>query len=134
MSSNTDNYKLFVDLQQKEAQLNWTRNNYFILTSSVLLVAFSQLNFPLTTVLGIVGGVVNACWLLIQYRSSKYIEYYKNQAQEYKPEDVPNIYPSNLGGIEIRNVVLWLPIFFIVLWLSIVIFSFETVRITLGLN
>jgi hypothetical protein len=120
--SEPDNYKTFIDLQQKEAQLHWTRNNYFLVTSSVLLVALSQLHFPITVVLGVVGLVINIIWVLIQYRSSKYIEYYKKQAQTYKSSDTPDIYPPNLGGIEMRRLVYFLPFSLIVIWFFVTVF------------
>lgn len=114
-------YKVFIDLQQKEAQLNWTRNNYFLVTSSFLLLALSQLNFPVTTFLSGAGIAINIIWLFIQHRSNKYTGYYKKKADEIKPADAPEVYPSNLGGFQMRYLVYFLPISFILIWSLVII-------------
>jgi hypothetical protein len=55
-------------------------------------------------VLGVVGLVINIIWVLIQYRSSKYIEYCKKQAQTYKSSDTPDIYPPNPSGFALLTI------------------------------
>jgi hypothetical protein len=115
-ANNPEYHKIFIDLQQKEAQLNWTRNNYFLATSSLLFLAFSQLEFPVTSILAAAGIAVNIVWLFIQYRSSQYIGYYKEQAENNKPPNFPEIYPPGIGGFQMRYLVYFLPISFILTW------------------
>ncbi|MEM1738203.1 MAG: hypothetical protein QXF72_02465 [Nitrososphaerota archaeon] len=119
--------KLFTDRQDAEARLHWSRNSYFLVVMSILILAFSQKpveNIPqlvifqmLITFLGIILSII---WLLIQYRSSQYMLYYKREVQKLvKETNAPDTYPEKLGGIEIRKLAYALPITFLVIWLAL---------------
>ena len=114
--------KLFIDTQQSEANLHWSRNNYFLMCSSILLLALSQFKTQLYQLLvAILGFVLNSAWLAIQDRSSNYIQYYKTKEQELaKAGNVSSIYPK-IHGIEMRIVVYILPVIFILIWFIILI-------------
>jgi len=122
-SKDLEKLKLFTGMQHSEANLHWSRNNYFLMCSSILLLALSQ--FEARTfqfLVASLGLVLNIAWLLIQHRSSKYILYWKTEAQKLTSSgEVPNIYPKNLGGFEMRKVAYVLPIAFIVIWVTILV-------------
>ena len=109
--------------QESEATLNWSRNSYFLVVLSLLTLAYSQ--NPVSSIaqltfykvmIASAGVVLSIVWLLIQHRSSQYIEYYKNKANELsKITQTPEFYPTKLKGIEMRKLVYCLPIVFIVL-------------------
>lgn len=112
--------KVITDRQQSEASLHWTRNNIFLICSSILLLAFSQFHQqPLQIAIAALGFVINLAWLLIQYRSSKYIQHYKAEAQKI----MPDIYPKDLKGIEMRLVAFVFPIAFMAIWATILIIT-----------
>lgn len=106
--------------QESEAALNWSRNSYFLVVMSLLTLAYSQKPFTsmlqLTLYQVIIASlalVLSTIWLLIQYRSSQYIEYYKKTAQDLcKKTNTPELYPSKIKGFEMRRLVYWLPIGF----------------------
>jgi len=123
-----DKLKMLLDMQQSEADLHWKRNNIFLLCSSILLLAlsqFSQRKFRIT-IAGL-GIILNVSWLLIQYRSSSYTQYWKAKAQELKDldQDLLDMYPRNLKGIETRIIAHFLPIIFIIIWILVFIFGFQ---------
>ena len=122
VENNVDFQKLNVltDRQQSEASLHWTRNNIFLISSSILLLAFSQFQQkPLKIAVASLGFVINLAWLLVQYRSSKYIQHYKREAQKI----MPDIYPKKLKGIEMRLVAFVFPIAFMAIWVAILIIT-----------
>ncbi len=111
---------------EHEAGITWNRNTYFLVVMSLLTLAYTQKPFGipiqlfifqlLVVILGILLSIV---WLFIQYRSSKYIEYYKDKAQALsKSDNLPEMYPDDIPGFEIRNLVYWLPIVFITILLA----------------
>ncbi len=115
--------RLFAKMQQSEAKLHWRRNSYFLLVSSILLVALSQFKIEfLPFFIGILGLVLNIVWFFIQYRSSQYIKYWKTQAQKLATPSMPNIYPE-LGGVEIRKLAYILPATFIMIWIVVIILA-----------
>src|SRR5437879_8327709 len=92
--------ELFTKMQQSEAGLHWQRNSYFLLVSSILLVAASQ--FTSRTILislGISGLTLNFLWLFIQDRSSQYILHWKTEAQTLRSTGVPDIYSERVRGV-----------------------------------
>lgn len=121
MSNGSDQRKLFADMQQSEARLNWSRNSYFLTCSSILLVALSQFKDTFTQgALAILGILLNIAWFLVQFRSSKYILYWKNKEREEAEKlHETTVYPKALGGIEMRKVVFILPIAFILIWSAV---------------
>ena len=119
--------KVITTMQQSEASIHWTRNNIFLICSSILLLAFSQFNQELFQLaIATLGFVINLAWLLIQYRSSKYIQHWKDQARKIQVDDIPDIYPVKLKGIEMRKVVFVLPIAFMAIWVAILIITIFT--------
>ncbi len=115
-----DKLRVITDRQQSEASLHWTRNNIFLICSSILLLTFSQFHQePLQIAIGALGFVINLAWLFIQYRSSKYIQHYKAEAQKI----MPNIYPEDLKGIEMRHIAFVFPIVFMAIWATILIIT-----------
>ena len=111
-----------IDMQKNESNLHWTRNSYFTVTASILLLALSQ--FPKGMVLGeiisIVGIIFSIAWLAIQYRSNAYIDYYKNKIRELDPSsDV--VFPLDLPGYQMRKVAFLLPIAFLFMWFVILV-------------
>ncbi|MEM5867687.1 MAG: hypothetical protein QXG39_07190 [Candidatus Aenigmatarchaeota archaeon] len=119
-----DLLKLFTDRQDAEARLHWSRNSYFLVVMSILILAFSQKPveniFQLVIfqmLIAILGIILSITWLLIQYRSSQYMLYYKREAQRLaKIANAPDVYPEKLGGIEIRKLAYILPIAFSIIW------------------
>ena len=135
-SDENDNDKssleLVVKRQESEATLNWSRNSYFLVVLSLLTLAYSQnpaanivqLTFYkiLISSAGVFLGIV---WLLIQRRSSSYIDYYKKQANILSEKThTMMFYPPKevVKGFEMRKLVYCLPIGFILL-LSLFIVS-----------
>jgi len=113
-----EKHKSLVDVQQAEARNHWNRNNVFLLVSSILL--FSLANFTNIIIQIIVSGgaiFVNVCWLLIQYRSSSYTRYWKEEAKKLEQNgDVAPIYSGKIKGVEMRIMAFILPIAFIFIW------------------
>src|SRR5438093_2348289 len=73
----------FMDMQKNESQLHWTRNNYFTVTTSILLLALSQFKGTiLVVIISFVGLIFGLAWFAIQDRSNRYIAYYKKTIQE----------------------------------------------------
>ncbi len=111
-------------LQQSEASLHWKRNGFFLLSSSILLVAVSQFeSFFLMIAFGILGIVMNIVWLGIQYRSSEYIKQWKTKVTELekKLESTADTYSEKVKGIEMRKLALVLPFPFLMIWVAVVI-------------
>ena len=115
--------KLYQDIQQSEAKNHWTRNSCFLVFEGFLILALSQFKITSFQVLiGIFGIALSVAWLLIQDRSSRYIKHWKQEAQKLRDsENIPDIYPKNLGGVEMRIVAYVLPIIFILFWLAVII-------------
>jgi len=124
-SEDLNRLKLFTERQDSEAKLHWSRNSYFLVVVSILILAFSQKpvenSFQLTifrALISILGGALSIVWLLIQHRSSKYVLYYKTEARRLaKLTNTPDVYPEKLGGIEIRKLAYLLPVVFLIIWL-----------------
>jgi hypothetical protein len=126
-SEDLNRLKLFTERQDAEAKLHWSRNSYFLVVNSILILAFGQkpvenlfaltLFQALTSILGVCLSVI---WLLIQHRSSKYILYYKTEARRLaKLTNTPDVYPEKLGhSIEMRKLAYFLPIAFLIIWIS----------------
>ena len=112
--------KIIRDRQQSEASLHWTRNNIFLICSSILLLALSQFRQkPLQISICVLGLIINLAWLLIQYRSSKYIQYYKAEAEKIQL----GIYPNDLKGFQLRHVAFVFPVAFMAIWATILIIT-----------
>ena len=119
--------QMFKDRNDAEATLHWSRNSYFLLVMSALALAITQNPASNGTVLTVfrlfisaVGLGISLVWLAIQYRSSQNILYYKNQIRTLtEATKEPDIYPKNLGGIEMRRLAYLLPAVFILFWIAI---------------
>jgi hypothetical protein len=129
MSSDNDAGKIYADMQQSEANLHWTRNNYFLIASSIMLLALSQFHTRgIQIVIATLGFVMNLMWLLIQDRSSRYIGYWKKKQNEIDSTQGGArvnrpVFPEKLGGVQMRYVAYFLPILFMVIWLAIIVLA-----------
>ncbi len=121
--SNCDQVDLIIRLQQSEANLSCSRNNYFIIITSLLILALSQFKSPnLQLFISILGLVIAITWLLTHHRSSVYTKYWKTKANELSEKlNCPSVYPNIIGGFEIRLILYLLPIAFLLYW-SVIIF------------
>ena len=118
-SKNVKHLEWLMDMQKNEAQLHWTRNNYFTVTSSILLLALSQFKAQaLGVIISLVGVFFSFAWLAIQDRSNRYIAYYKAKVQELDTSDHV-VFPPKLGGFQMRHVAFVLPLVFLFMWLVI---------------
>lgn len=121
--SNDEKLKLYKEGLENEAGLHWTRNNYFLLTSSILLVVLGLFtDETIQTFLGVLGVTLNSVWLIIQHRSSKYIGYWKDQIKLLS-QDKFTIYPEGLTKIEMRKLGYILPVPFIIIWVVVMIIA-----------
>jgi hypothetical protein len=117
--------KFFAGLQQTEVSTHWTRNNYFLLISSILLVALSQFKTQIVQILiGFLGLSLNISWLLIQYESNRIIRNWNElMANQGHKLGFPEFYPAAGRKIPIRKISTFIPIPFIVLWVAVVILA-----------
>jgi len=108
-----------IDMQKNESNLHWTRNSYFTVTASILLLALSQFKgMVLGEIISVVGIIFSIAWLAIQHRSNAYIAYYKNKIRELDPSsDV--VFPLDIPGYQMRKVAFLLPIAFLLMWFVI---------------
>ncbi len=123
--SNSEKIKMYQSGMENETQLHWQRNSYFLVSSSILLVVLGLVKdeyFHLF--LGGLGATLNIVWFLIQHRSSKYIGYWKTQISTLR-EKMENfdIYPKNIGGIQMRYLGYILPLPFIAIWVAVIVIS-----------
>ncbi len=110
-------------MQQTEVSLHWKRNGFFLLSSSILLVALSQFQVLLVVAaFGVLGFVLNLLWLFIQYRSSEYVKYWKKEINRLEKESNSNtsIFNPDVKGFEMRLVALALPIPFLLIWTAVI--------------
>jgi len=129
-SEDLSRLKLFTERQDSEAKLHWSRNSYFLVVMSILILAFGQKPvenlFQLAlfrALIAILGVALSSVWLLIQHRSSKYVLYYKTEARRLaKLTNTIDVYPEKLGGIEIRKLAYVLPVVFLSIWLALLAF------------
>ena len=124
MAEELKKLEIIKNLQQSEAKNHLTRNSFFLVIEGFFILALSQYDmksFQFT--IGFFGALISISWLLIQDRSSRYIKHWKEQAQklEESAKDIPDIYPKNIGGIEMRKVAYSLPIIFILFWAIVII-------------
>jgi len=125
-SEDLSQLKLFTERQHSEASLHWSRNSYFLVVMSILILAFGQKPvenlFQLAlfrALTAILGAALSVIWLLIQHRSSKYILHYKTEARKLaKTANITDVYPKELGGIEMRKLAYALPVAFLAIWLA----------------
>ncbi|MCJ7456976.1 hypothetical protein MUP07_09615 [Candidatus Bathyarchaeota archaeon] len=118
----SETLKRLNETMRSEGQLHWQRNNYFLVAASILLVALSQFRdqTAIQSLVSALGFVLSLAWLLINHRSSKYIEYWKKKMRELEKQmGQVSIYDECVGGIEMRKVAHVPPIAFLVLWLVI---------------
>jgi uncharacterized membrane protein YjjB (DUF3815 family) len=60
-----DSLKAISQMQQSEASIHWSRNNIFLVCSSILLLALSQFKqLQLCILISALGIVLNFAWLL----------------------------------------------------------------------
>jgi len=122
MSAPTDEITRLTEMQHREASLHWTRNGFFLVSSSILLLALSQFKTEFLMIsFGIMGLILNSIWLLIQYRSSKYIENWKNQVKKLEIGKPTSTYSTDVKGIEMRKLAMVLPVPYLIIWGSVII-------------
>ncbi len=111
--------------QHGEADLHWKRNGFFLLSSSILLVALGQFSnyHNMGIAFALLGLALNSIWLLIQYRSSQYIKWYKDKVKELEKtlSVPPEIYPEDLGGFQMRHLAMLLPLPFLFIWSAVLL-------------
>ncbi len=120
-----DLLKLFTERQQTEATLHWSRNSYFLVVMSILFLALGQRSVEnlhqlasFQVLISILGMALSVIWLLIQDRSSRYINYYKKEARKLAElTNTTDVYPEKLGGFEMRHLAYVLPLVFLAIWL-----------------
>lgn len=117
-----EKFKVFMALQQNEVNLHWTRNNYFLLISSILLVALSQEKIKAIDIMIAISGLsLNAVWLLIQDRSNRYVNHWNHIMYDYAEKaNLPKIYPEG-RKIPIRILAQILPVPFLLLWVAVIV-------------
>ncbi|MEM3171940.1 MAG: hypothetical protein QXE82_00180 [Candidatus Nitrosotenuis sp.] len=114
MSEPTDREKFYQNAHAKEIELHWKRNGFFLLTSSILLLALSRFqDTTLSLAFGMLGITLNIIWVFIQIRSNGYV-------REYKKE-IPKMFDKPIEGIEMRKLAILLPFPFIMIWTIILI-------------
>ena len=124
--SKEEKAKRLTETQHREASLHWTRNGFFLLSSSIMLLALSQFEVASITIsFGVIGIMLNIIWLLIQYRSSEYIKDWKNQVKELeRDKNSIDTYSGKVGGYEMRKLAMLLPVPFLIIWSSFLIQGF----------
>lgn len=124
-TTDLEKLKIFMQLQQNEVNYHWTRNNYFLLMSSILLVALVQVkDLTLQLIIGLVGVSLSCVWFLIQINSNRYIKYWNQRMGEFGTKaGLPPFYSYEGFRIPIRIIVLVLPIPFLGLWLVLIVLA-----------
>jgi len=119
----TKKFDIFMQLFQNEVNYHWTRNNFFLLMSSILLVALVQVKAEaLVLSIGLVGLALNVMWLLIQFDSNAYIEYWAQQMEDLEKSGLPRLWPKG-SRVPVRSIALVLPLPFIILWIVVTVLS-----------
>ena len=129
MPTNMELLELYRSRVEHEVSTTWSRNSYFLVVMSLLTLAYGQKPFEdirqlfsYQILIVFLATLLSSIWLCIQYRSSQYIKYYKNEAQSLsKKTGLPELYPDAIKGSETRRLVYWLPIGFIGMSLAFVI-------------
>lgn len=117
--------KRLSETQHREATLHWTRNGFFLLSSSIMLLAISQFEEPFLMIsFGTIGIMFNIIWLLIQHRSSEYIKNWKDQVKNLEKRATVKTYSEKVGGFEMRKLAMLLPLPFLIIWSSVLIQGF----------
>ena len=112
------------EILRRETMLHWTRNGFFLLSSSIMLLAFNRFEDTIIMlVFGFIGVMLNIIWLMIQYRSSEYIKDWKNQIKRFEKDMDDKTYSEKARGYEMRKTSMLLPFPFIIIWLTITIQS-----------
>lgn len=117
---------MYKDGLENETKLHWQRNSYFLVSSSILLVVLGLSKEEYFRIaLGVLGITINVIWFIIQDRSSRYVGYWKKEISKLKDaiKDF-DIYPKNLGGIQMRYLGYFLPLPFIIVWIVVIIMAF----------
>lgn len=119
----TSELQQYREALRSETELHWQRNSYFLVVASIIILALSQFHMVpyIQILLSFVGFVLSAAWMMITYRSDKYVGYWKERIRNLEDTlGLPNLYPANIGGLETRKIVYVLPLVFLVLWGTII--------------
>jgi len=105
---------------QSEAKHGTSRNSYFLVVTSILILALSQFDdIEFQKIVAFIGSILCITWILMHWRSSNYINHWKKESRKVDPsEENSKIYPKKLGGFEIRTLGFILPLAFLCLWLT----------------
>lgn len=127
-SNEKDLLKNFIDIVQSESNLSCSRNNYFLVITSILILSISQFEVKdIKLAICLVGIITSLVWLLSHHRSSEYIRYWKEESRKISHNlKIPNIYPKSLKGFEMRIILYLLPVAFIFFWIILSYSVFST--------
>lgn len=122
------NHDKLVNMQQSEARLHWQRNNVFLIITGIMLLSLSQFNvLYFQLLISISGLVLNIGWLLIQQRSSSYLNLWKKEAKKLeKKHNIAPIFSGKTKGVQMRRIAYLLPLIFIFLWSGVIAFLMIT--------
>jgi hypothetical protein len=67
------------------------------------------------------GLILNSVWVLIQRRSSSYIENWKSQVKALETGEATETYSPKVKGYEMRKLAMILPIPYLIIWTSVII-------------
>lgn len=127
-SKRSEIWAIITRMQQSEATLHWQRNSYFSVVASILILAVSQFDTPIfQVIIGFLGIGLSVIWILIQDRSSRYIDYWKAESRKFDTQLGTSIYPKSLGGVEMRKLAYLLPLVFLAIWAVIIVTSALTI-------
>lgn len=127
-----------IKLQQSEANLSCSRNNYFIVVTSLLILAISQFNNNvLKLICCCLGFAISISWLLTHDRSSKYTKYWKSIEKKLSQQmNRDSVYPDSIGGFEMRKILFILPISFVIFWIVLILYTLfsSTIEISISIK
>jgi NADH:ubiquinone oxidoreductase subunit 4 (subunit M) len=104
-------------MQQSETTLYWQQNGLFAVVFSILILAVSQFSTHVFQIIIAALGIVLSCaWILIQYRSSVYVGYWKKEFNKFDAEIGSSTYPK-LKGVQMRYMAYSLSGAFLIVWI-----------------
>lgn len=117
--------QVLANMEQLEVTTHWTRNNYFLVVSSLLLVALSQFKVQaLQLLVGASGLSLTLIWLLMQDSSDRYIKHWNTQIHNLgEMAGFPPFYPTQGRKVPIRVLAYALPVPFLALWTGVIILA-----------
>ena len=121
---------MFVERVDTEANLAWTRANYFLVVISILAVAYIQNPTIVPHVaifrllVALAGMSLTIVWIFMHHRGSNYVKYNKKIVRELaKKAQTPEPFPDDIGGFETRMLGYWFPIIFLFFWIALIVLA-----------